>query len=217
VITSLLPPEVQSDEIFARTLPDFDVVAGEEHAVAGVVDARRREFAAVRALARASLSRLGRPPGPILPGAGGAPQWPEAIVGSMTHCTGYAAAAVACATAVCAVGIDAEPDAALPSGVLDLVATFDERSRLPQRGDPHWDRLLFSAKESVYKAWFPLTQTWLDHEDVEIVWSQTGSTFRAVGARRLLPTHAALLSRLEGRWGCAGGILVTTVSAPPDD
>jgi 4'-phosphopantetheinyl transferase EntD len=25
-------------------------------------------------------------------------------------------------------------------------------------GPVHWDRLLFSAKESVYKAWYPLTE-----------------------------------------------------------
>ena len=32
----------------------------------------------------------------------------------------------------------------------------------------HWDKLLFSAKESVYKAWFPTHKTWLDFSDCEI-------------------------------------------------
>jgi 4'-phosphopantetheinyl transferase EntD len=49
------------------------------------------------------------------------------------------------------------------SGVLDRISLPDERAML---GDlaapgPRWDLLLFSAKESVYKAWFPLTGRWL--------------------------------------------------------
>ena len=86
--------------------------------------------------------------------------WPAGIRGSMTHCAGYAAAAVGPISRISAIGIDAEPDAPLPDGVLDLVATAAERDRLavtPRKPDiPHWDRLLFSAKEAVYKAWFPL-------------------------------------------------------------
>jgi 4'-phosphopantetheinyl transferase EntD len=34
---------------------------------------------------------------------------------------------------------------------------------------PNSDRLLFSAKEAVYKAWLPLVGEWLDHQEAEIV------------------------------------------------
>jgi hypothetical protein len=89
----------------------------------------------------------------------------------MTHCSGYAAAAVGRLQRISAIGIDAEPDAPLPDGVLDLVATPAERDRLAmtqhEPDSPNWDRLLFSAKEAVYKAWFPLVGEWLEAETVE--------------------------------------------------
>ena len=85
--------------------------------------ARRRDYATVRSCARACLGRLGYPPVPILPGVGGAPTWPAGIRGSMTHCAGYAAAAVGPTPRISTIGIDAEPDAPLPDGVLGLVAT----------------------------------------------------------------------------------------------
>ena len=65
----------------------------EEQIVAHAVESRRREYAAVRSCARACLGRLGYRRVPILPGVGGAPSWPAGVLGSMTHCAGYAAAA----------------------------------------------------------------------------------------------------------------------------
>ena len=32
----------------------------------------------------------------------------------------------------------------------------------------HWGRLLFSAKEAVYKAWYPLTGRWLGFEEARL-------------------------------------------------
>ena len=56
--------------------------------------------------------------------------------------------------------------------MLDLVATPAEQDRLaagqPEPDGPQWDRLLFCAKEAVYKAWFPLVGEWLDHQQAEI-------------------------------------------------
>ena len=77
-----------------------------------------------------ACERLGYPPVPILPGVGGAPTWPAGVRGSMTHCTGYAAAAVGPAARISTIGIDAEPDAPLPDGVLGLIATPVEQNRL---------------------------------------------------------------------------------------
>ena len=48
----------------------------------------------------------------------------------MTHCIGYAAAAVGPAARISTIGIDAEPDAPLPDGVLGLIATPIEQNRL---------------------------------------------------------------------------------------
>lgn len=111
-------------------------------------------------------------PQPVLPGERGAPRWPEGLVGSMTHCDGYRAAALVRATDLASLGIDAEPHTPLPDGILPSVSLPAERVRLARltAGQPavHWDRLLFSAKESVYKTWFPLTGKWLDFEEADI-------------------------------------------------
>jgi 4'-phosphopantetheinyl transferase EntD len=155
MIEILRPREVASvavrgDDPSAYLLP-------EEAAQLGwAVESRKREFTTARSCARRALRKLGLPATPILRGPKREPLWPPGVVGSITH-FGYAAAA-AMQLNVLTVGIDAEIDEELPAGVLDQVLVDEERARLAgaSRGT-HWDMLLFSAKESIYKAWFPLS------------------------------------------------------------
>ncbi|TPQ20638.1 4'-phosphopantetheinyl transferase superfamily protein [Streptomyces sporangiiformans] len=81
----------------------------------------------------------------------------------MTHCAGYRAEAAAHRSDLRTLGIDAEPHAPLPDGVLEFIALPEESSHVARlaRHSPevHWDRLLFCAKEAVCKAWFPATHT----------------------------------------------------------
>ncbi|MFD9609055.1 4'-phosphopantetheinyl transferase [Streptomyces sp. NPDC059083] len=146
----------------------------EEALMARAVPGRRREFAAARVCAHRALAALGAAPGPLLRGRRGAPAWPARTVGSITHCAGYRAAAVAPAARLLALGIDAEPHAPLPPGVRGAVAFGPEeawlRTAAAGRPDLAWDRLLFSAKESVYKAWSGYGGAWLGFEDAEVSW-----------------------------------------------
>jgi 4'-phosphopantetheinyl transferase EntD len=214
MIERILPPPV----VVAETFGDdpFAVLFPEERAViARAAESRRREFAAGRTCAHLALIRLGRPPAPVLPRPGGVPKWPEGVVGSITHCTGYRAAAVALASDVVSLGVDAEPNESLSSeAMLNAIALGEERSRLAglatRMPDVYWDRLLFSAKEAVYKAWFPLARRWLDFRSVDIVIADTG-TFTA---RLLVPAPSAggsPLTMLHGRWLAERGLLVTAV------
>jgi 4'-phosphopantetheinyl transferase EntD len=160
VIEELLPEAV----VVVETRGDRDeaLLPGEEAALAGVKDARRRrEYVTTRACARAALERLGLEPVPILSGRQGEPLWPDGVTGSLTHCPGYRAAAVVRTTDHAAIGIDAELDGP--------------------------DRLIFSAREAVYKA---CGQT---AEEVEI----GDGTFTA-------PAHA-----LHGRWLIRDGLVLT--------
>jgi 4'-phosphopantetheinyl transferase EntD len=189
----------------------------EEPAVERAVASRRAEFTTARTCAREALAALGAPAEAVPVGEKRAPVWPDGVVGSITHTRGFRGAAVAWRSVVRSVGIDAEVHDALPRGVLDAVSSPDERSALSalsaSRPDVAWDRLLFSAKESVYKTWFPLTGRWLGFEDAELVPAVDG-TFRA----RLLvegPTvDGVVVSSFEGRWAVDGGILVTAVALP---
>jgi enterobactin synthetase component D / holo-[acyl-carrier protein] synthase len=214
MLEMILPAEVESQECFGEA-PGGALFPEEKKTIAHAVESRRRQYAAVRSCARTCLARLGYARVPILPGVGGAPTWPAGVLGSMTHCAGYAAAAVGPISRISAIGIDAEPDVPLPEGLLDLVATPAERDRLaatqPGPDSPHWDRLLFSAKEAVYKAWFPLTGEWLDHEEVEIHFKQQEGTFAALLPRAGLIVHGQQVRCLHGRWTRQQGILVTAV------
>ena len=202
-----LLPGLAWAELF-HDVPESTMFPIEAAVVKGAVAERRREFGTVRYCARLALQKLGMPAVPVLPDVDGAPRWPLGLVGSMTHCAGYRAAVVARSGELCGVGIDAEPHAALPTDVLDLVLRDEERARLLTLAgaDPgrHWDRIVFCAKEAVYKAWFPLTGRWLDFEDVSITVHPDG-TFEA----RLL---GAGPRDLEGRWKVDRGLILAAIS-----
>jgi len=129
LIADLLPPAVAAAESAGDPPEAGPGLFPEEGAVMRTAGPRRRaEFAAGRLCAREALARLGVPAAPILPGPAGEPRWPEGVTGSITHCAGYRACAVARTTDLTAIGIDAEPDAALPAGLIEKVATGPERA-----------------------------------------------------------------------------------------
>ncbi|MET8578239.1 4'-phosphopantetheinyl transferase superfamily protein [Streptomyces sp. NPDC005012] len=214
MMRDLLPPTVHVAETFGDP-PGAVLLPEEEAAVARAVAKRRQEYTTVRHLARRALACLGHGDAAVVPGQGRAPRWPAGVVGALTHCDGYRAAAVADAAAVASVGIDAEPHEPLPEGVLDGVTLPGEREHLAElagkRPDVNWDRLLFSAKESVYKTWYPLTGAWLGFKDAVLTFDHSG-TFHA----RVLP--GALVdggpASFDGRWNAAGGFVTTAVTVP---
>jgi 4'-phosphopantetheinyl transferase EntD len=217
VIGEILPPQVAVADTF-DDLPGTVLFPAEEAAISKAVDKRRREFTTATACARQALAKIGVPAAPLVPGERGAPRWPAGVVGSMTHCAGYRAAAVALARDIVTIGLDAEPDDALPDGVLPAVSLAQEQTMLGQlmTGSPpvSFDRLLFSAKESVYKAWFPLTGRWLGFHEAAIVISPDDGTFTA---RLLVPgpvVNGAELTGFSGRWLARHGLVVTAIAVP---
>jgi 4'-phosphopantetheinyl transferase EntD len=214
VIDAVVPGTFTA-EAFGEVL-DEPLFPQEEAAVCRAVAKRRAEFRTVRACARRALAQLGVERPPLVPGSQGAPPWPPGFVGSMTHCTGYRAASVARRDRMLAIGIDAEPDEPLPRGVLGMVASPEERAWLDElvgtRPGVAWDRLLFSAKESVYKVWHPLTGRWLGFDDVAVSIDAIDGRFTA---RFLLPgprVEGRPLARLDGRWTACRGLVVTGIT-----
>ena len=110
--------------------PELAPLPEEEPLIAKSVAKRRNEFITVRYCARQALGELGVPPVPILKGDKGEPCWPDGVVGSLTHCTGFRGAAVGRHGAVRSVGIDAEPHDVLPNGVLDAISLPDGTCRI---------------------------------------------------------------------------------------
>lgn len=221
MIEEILPPGVASADTFAD--PPEATLLGEEAAIVEpMAGKRRREFTTGRWAAREAMAQLGHPPVPLPRGPRGAPQWPVGLIGSITHCPGYRAAAVAESGRFSLLGIDAEPDEPMPADVFIAVSLPAERERVAalhrQHPGPSWERLLFSAKESVYKTWFPLMGRWLDFEEADVTIDPVGGTFRA----RLLVAgpwlHGRELTGFTGRWLTRKGLLLTAIAgdvAPP--
>lgn len=237
ILASVIPPATPSrvtaarGALLAEILPAAVVVVEarsdsadvvlfpeEEAALGRAVEKRRREFTTARACAREALAGLGLPPLPIPSGARGEPCWPAGIVGSITHCRGYRACALARERQLLAIGIDVEPNEALPEGVLAEIARAEELPQLREleRIAPkiHWDRLLFSAKESVYKVWFPLARRRLGFEDAVLAIDPLGGAF----AVRLLVSGPRLggerLRTFSGRWLARNGLVLTAIALP---
>lgn len=220
MIGQLFASEIVVVEAFTD-VPDEQPFPGEEDLIANAGKLRRREFVTARRCAREALGRLGYPPTPIRPGPGRDPQWPAGVTGAITHCRGFRAAAVAVRTVVAGVGIDAEPHEPLPQEVLEAVTADGEAEMLASlaRANPtvHWDRLLFSAKESVYKAWYPLTRRWLEFEDARLYLDPTARTFSAdllVDGTRV--DGGSPLVRMTGRFIIAGGLVATGIVVNPE-
>ena len=117
LISRLLQDVAESVEL--RSDVTLNLFPEEEVQVAESAPKRRAEYASVRACARQALARLGLPESPLPRGERGAPVWPEGVTGSMTHCTGYRAAAVAWTSSLDSLGVDAEEHGPLPDGCLN--------------------------------------------------------------------------------------------------
>lgn len=180
------------------------------------VETRRQEFATGRHCARRAVAALGGiPAGPLLATPQGAPRWPAGVCGAITHCAGYRAAAVARTSGITALGIDAEPDVPLPEGVLEAVALPAEQVQVKQHAarypTANWDKLLFSAKESIYKAWFPATSRPLGFEHVLIDVDPVRGTFHGRVLPSTLRAAEPSMCDLDGRWAVGHGIVITSV------
>jgi len=208
MIERLLPPAVASEALRQDT-PGAALFPEEAALLRGATEGRRREFATARHCAHMALARLGIAAVPILRGAKHEPLWPEGVVGSITHCRGYRAAAVALTENMMTVGIDAEPGAPLPDGVERRILRDEERQWLAGAppGVP-WDRVIFSAKEAIYKAWFPVTRRWLGFEDAIVRIDPEGGVFDA----RLLVDCPPPLRHFTGRFLVEDGLVLTAVA-----
>jgi len=223
VIAGLLPASVVTVEAFDDIAgePPFP---GEEDLIAGAVEIRRREFITARRCARLALAGLDHPATAIRTGPRREPLWPRGVTGSITHCAGYRAAAVARRDDMAGLGIDAEPHGPLPDGVAEQVSRAEERADLARltgaQPEIHWDRLLFSAKEAVYKAWYPLTGRWLGFEEARLSIDPAGGAFRAeILVDGVRTDGGPPLTELTGRFLVARGLVLTAVcieSVPRD-
>jgi len=218
LIQFVLPPQVSAVEAHGDD-PDPVLCAEEEELVAAATPGRRAEFATTRRCARDALAHLGHLPTPIGQGPRREPLWPDGTLGSLTHCARYRAAAVALRSTLTGLGIDAEPHEPLPPGVDRLVVVQDERPMLARlhagRPDVYWDRVLFCAKEAVYKAWYPAARTWLGFDDVSVTLDPVARSFTATLLRPWPTATGITLGALPGRFAVEAGLILACATIPP--
>ncbi len=133
-------------------------------------------------------------------GPHGEPVFPSGVVGSIAHAAGSVVAAVAARrSGVLSIGVDIHPAEPLSRAVADLVGGPREFRGAPVLASSGLAAsVLFSAKESVFKAWFPLTGTWLEFEDVLIRVRDDGT---------LKVDRPATPGAWRGGWQVSGGMI----------
>lgn len=175
---------------------DKNALLDEEAAsIASPVLAVRRASGAARIVARELLVRLGYAHAAIPKGASGEPIWPAGISGSIAHDDRIAVAAVGLERDIRAVGIDVEPAVPLPPEMLELIATPQELRRIAD--DPLRGKLLFAAKEAVYKAVYPLDRVFLEFRDIEVdLVSRTATTRtgHTIALRTCVSSHVVVVA-----------------------
>lgn len=149
--------------------------------VKNAVSKRQNEFQAGRNCARKALKKLGIENFPLLSGNKRQPLWPKNIIGSITHCGDYCAAALYQGSEYVSIGIDVEEKTALEKDSLDLVCTANEKLWLKETNltNTFWSKVFFCAKECIYKCYYPLTHNYLDFLEAELKLNPKDNTFHA--------------------------------------
>lgn len=215
LLSELLDPKVAFALRVPGEVPLEALRPIEAEAVVHAVEPRRLEMAAGRDAAREALARLGIAGATLPVGRGGAPEWPEGVVGSLTHTRTLCIAAVARRSALGAIGLDAEPDEPLDEALFEIIATEPELAELARLGRAEAGaraRATFCAKEAAYKCQFSLTAELLDFGDLRIEWPDRATrargarAFDAIYQRDALPFRAG--DRVGGLVGRAGGHVI---------
>lgn len=141
----------------------------ERAAIATAIPRRQREFAAGRRAARAAMTQLGLAETALGMGPDRAPLWPEDVVGCITHDDRACLAALARRATCRGIGIDIEPARPLAADLrAETCAAEGWLARMPEPEAGLMARAVFSAKESWFKAQFPLTGAWVGFDAVRV-------------------------------------------------
>jgi 4'-phosphopantetheinyl transferase EntD len=217
--TMLFRPLLPSSVLLAEMPPDradpAQLRPAEYRLIERAVPKRQREFAAGRVLAHSLFGELNVTVPALLSDADRVPMWPEAIIGSITHCGSLCAVAIAGVATSAGIGIDVEPARPLSDELLPQVlrpGEYGQLMALPPSLRPLGGILVFSIKEAVYKAIYPRRRVFLDFNQVEIAFEgEDGFVAEVLVPGAGLPE----LPYLRGRYRVADGHLAAAVVLPP--
>lgn len=134
---------------------------------------RKAEYLAGRHVAQMALKELGWAGYHIATANDRSPVWPDGVVGTITHTAQHAVCSVARRAAVRAVGIDAElfMSHELGTQVRSILVSDAETAYLQSLPMAFEQALtiVFSAKESLYKALYPEVKAFFDFTAAEVL------------------------------------------------
>ncbi len=152
----------------------------EEAQIAGASTPRRHEYATGRSLAHRALIELGHPPRSIINHESLEPEWPQGIVGSISHCKAVVCVALSRSQNLNSIGIDVEMEGRLTSRSLKRILTEREYATLQKLDNQEQlakATKIFSAKESIYKCTSSAWNTRLGFKDITIDLNSSDDTF----------------------------------------
>jgi len=215
------PSVVAASEL--RGSADPTMLLPEEAAACGTFRINRlEEFAAGRLCARRALGEFGLGGFAVRRNADRTPQWPEGIVGSITHTIGFCGAVVGSRERFAGLGIDAEIVARVTPDVCSQALTPEDIAHVSALASRERERaaaVIFSAKEAFYKSQYGVTGSWLDYSDVSVELvpdAADAGTFlvrtATATARRVMAGFAP-----RGRYRIADALVFTGVAITPSD
>ena len=144
------------------------------------VATKRTSFTLGRNAAAQTLRAIGIVPAPpVLQGKGKNPLWPDQVVGSITHCEPWTISVVARASAAKALGVDLEDVRRVQNpDIGEVICTRNEMEWIAGSEDQLGSLIMvFSAKEAMYKAYYPFCRRYFDFTDAELAWDPAGGGF----------------------------------------
>jgi 4'-phosphopantetheinyl transferase EntD len=193
------------------SLAQVDVLPTEAPHIARARPARRREFAAGRAAARAAMTHLGCAPLAVPASADRAPIWPKGISGSISHAQSLCVAVVS--QNASSISLDVEEATALDPKLLDTICSPAEQARIAGPDAGLHAKLIFCAKEATYKAQYPLTRLLFSFDHLDVALNPKNHSFTATF---LKPAGLFEISHvLSGRYAITHDHFVTAVTIGP--
>ena len=150
----------------SRLMGREELLPEEQPFVKRACQKRVGDFATGRYCARRALARLGVPECAITVAPNRAPNWPEGVVGSITHTDGFVAAVVGRADEYLSVGLDSQriKEGRITPGMARLILQPTEFPLVDSGQRDERLNLVFCAKESLYKCLNPLVNKFFGFE-----------------------------------------------------
>ncbi len=177
---------------------------------------RQSEYLAGRYAAKMALAQLSSDSYEVPTGKHRSPVWPANTIGSLTHTSTTAFCAVGPANKVDFVGIDFEnwlPDKTVTSVKSSIISEREELFLQRQSMSfNHAFTLTFSAKESLFKALYPMVGYYFDFSAAEILFiSENKRTFKLVLTQTLTPELTEGMS-FTGSYHPESGAILTIIT-----